>query len=288
MPPLRELAPQPTVSDSRTATLAPHLARVRPAERPVKPAPMTATSLASGRGGDALVGGVDKHVPETLRPALQIIKPRAGVRRVAGLYVLVTKRGDMYFLADCTVNIEPTSEDLAQIAICAAQTARRFNVEPRVAMLSFSNFGSTQHPLVEKVQRAVALVKQAEPALMIDGEMMADTAIVPEMIEQIYPFSTLRGGANVLVFPDLTSANTCYKLLHRIGGGETIGPILMGLSRPVHVIQRDTEVEEIVNIAAIAVVDSQEREGRAVSDLGESVARATHEEHTLPLEPSRR
>ena len=237
--------------------------------------------------GDALVGGVDKHVPETLRPALQVIKPRAGLHRVAGLYVLVTRRGDMYFLADCTVNIEPTAEDLAEIAICAAQTARRFNVEPRVAMLSFSNFGSTRHPLVEKVQRAVKLVKEAEPMLMIDGEMMADTAIVPEIIEETYPFSTLRGGANVLVFPDLTSANTCYKLLRRIGGGETIGPILMGMSRPVHVIQRDTEVEEIVSIVAIAVVDSQETEARMVAELEKSAAPAIREEHTLPLEHSR-
>ena len=236
---------------------------------------------------DALVGGVDKHVPDTLRPALQVIKPRPGLRRVAGLYVLVTRRGDMYFLADCTVNIEPTAEDLAQIAMCAAQTARRFNVEPRVAMLSFSNFGSTKHPLVEKVERAVQLVKEAEPTLMIDGEMMADTAIVPEIIEETYPFSTLRGGANVLIFPDLTSANTSYKLLRRIGGSETIGPILMGMSRPVHVIQRDTEVEEIVNIAAIAVVDSQETQAPVMAELKKSPAPVVREEQTLPLEPSR-
>jgi len=122
---------------------------------------------------------------------------------------------------------------------------------------------------------------------MIDGEMMADTAIVPEIIEETYPFSTLRGGANVLVFPDLTSANTCYKLLRRIGGGETIGPILMGMSRPVHVIQRDTEVEEIVSIVAIAVVDSQETEARMVAELEKSAAPAIREEHTLPLEHSR-
>jgi malate dehydrogenase (oxaloacetate-decarboxylating)(NADP+) len=207
---------------------------------------------------DALVGGVEKHFPDTIRPALQVIKPKAGLHRVSGLYVLVTRRGDMYFLADCTVNVEPSAADLAEIAICAAQTARRFNVTPRVAMLSFSNFGSTKHPLTEKVQRAVQLVKEADPLLMIDGEMMADTALAPEIIEETYPFSTLRGGANVLVFPDLTSANTSYKLLKRIGGAETIGPILMGMSKPVHVLQRDAEVEDIVNMAAIAVVDAQE------------------------------
>ena len=208
---------------------------------------------------DALVGGIDKHFPDTIRPALQVIKPRAGSQRVSGLYVLVTRRGDMYFLADCTVNIEPSAVDLAEIAICAAETAKRFNVTPRVAMLSFSNFGSTKHPYVEKVQRAVQLVREANASLMVDGEMMADTAVVPEIIEETYPFSRLRGGANVLIFPDLTSANTCYKLLRRIGGAETIGPILMGMSKPVHVLQRDAAVEEIVNMAAIAVVDAQER-----------------------------
>jgi malate dehydrogenase (oxaloacetate-decarboxylating)(NADP+) len=209
---------------------------------------------------DALVGGVTQHFPDTIRPALQVIKPRPGLHKVSGLYALVTKRGDMYFLGDCTVNIEPSAEDLAEIALCAAETARRFNVTPRVAMLSFSNFGSTPHPLTEKVQRAVKLVLDADPTLMIDGEMMADTAVVAGIVEETYPFSKLRGGANVLVFPDLTSANTCYKLLSLIGGAEKIGPILMGMSKPVHVLQRGCEVEEIVNIAAIAVVDAQEME----------------------------
>jgi malate dehydrogenase (oxaloacetate-decarboxylating)(NADP+) len=236
---------------------------------------------------DALVGGVDQHFPDTIRPALQVIKPRPGIHHVSGLYVLVTRRGDMYFLADCTVNIEPSAEDLAEIAICAAQTAKRFNVTPRVAMLSFSNFGSTKHPLAEKVQRAVELVRKADPTLMIDGEMMADTAVVPEIIEETYPFSELRGGANVLIFPDLTSANTCYKLLRRIGGAEAIGPILMGMSKPVHVLQRDTEVEEIVNIAAIAVVDAQETEARREHGAESPTKPPSREEHTLPLEPLR-
>jgi len=217
--------------------------------------------LQSG-DADALLAGVDQHFPDTLRPALQVIKPRPGLHRVSGLYVVVTRRGDMYFLADCTVNVEPSAEDLAEIAICAALNAKRFNVTPRVAMLSFSNFGSTRHPLTEKVQRAVRLVQAADPTLMVDGEMMADTAVTPEIIEETYPFSKLRGGANVLVFPDLTSANTCYKLLKRIGGAETIGPILMGMSKPVHVLQRGAEVEEIVNMAAYAVVHVQELEKR--------------------------
>lgn len=236
---------------------------------------------------DALVGGVDQHFPDTIRPALQVIKPRPELHRVSGLYVVVTRRGDMYFLADCTVNIEPSAEDLAEIAICAAQTARRFNVTPRVAMLSFSNFGSTKHPLTEKVRRAVRLAQQADPTLMIDGEMMADTAVAPEIIEGTYPFSKLRGGANVLIFPDLTSANTCYKLLRRIGGAETIGPILMGMSKPVHVLQRGAEVEEIVNMAAIAVVDAQETEGRLKGGTDASPKAPSLEEHALPVEALR-
>jgi malate dehydrogenase (oxaloacetate-decarboxylating)(NADP+) len=234
---------------------------------------------------DALVGGIDKHFPDTIRPALQIIKPRPELHRVSGLYVLVTRRGDMYFLADCSVNIEPTADDLAEIAICAARTAKRFNVTPRVAMLSFSNFGSTKHPLTEKVRRAVELVRQADPALTVDGEMMADTAVVPEIIEDTYPFSQLHGGANVLIFPDLTSANTCYKLLRRIGGLETIGPILMGMSKPVHVLQRDAEVDDIVNMAAIAVVDAQETETRIARPLEPVMQPVSGEEQTFPLEP---
>jgi len=207
---------------------------------------------------DALIGGLTQHYPDTIRPALQVISVREGLTKVSGLYLLISPKREIYFLADCTVNIEPTAEDLAEIAICTAEMARRFDVQPRVAMLSFSNFGSTRHPLSEKVRRATELVKAREPALMVDGEMQADTAVVPEVIEQDYPFSTLKGGANVLIFPDLEAGNIAYKLLNRIGGCEVVGPILMGMSKPVHVLQRGAEVNEIVNMAAIAVVDAQE------------------------------
>jgi malate dehydrogenase (oxaloacetate-decarboxylating)(NADP+) len=210
---------------------------------------------------DALVGGLTQHYPDTIRPALQVIETRQGQRKVSGVYAMITPKGDIYFLADATVNIEPTSEDLAEIAINTADLARRFDVEPRVALLSFSNFGSTRHPLAEKVRKAVELVRLREPGLMVDGEMQADTAVVAEIIEQTYPFSTLKGGANVLIFPNLEAGNIAYKLLARIGGAEPIGPILMGLSRPVHVLQRGAEVNDIVNIAAIAVVDAQEAGG---------------------------
>ncbi len=207
---------------------------------------------------DALIGGLTTHYPDTVRPALQVLAARPGLRKVSGLYVLITRRGDLYFLADTTVNIDPAAEDLAEIAITAAEMARRFDVEPRVAMLSFSNFGSTRHALCDKVRRATELVRQLAPGLMVDGEMQADTAVVPEIIDETYPFSRLKGGANVLIFPNLEAGNIAYKLLMRIGGCEAIGPILMGLSKPVHVLQRGSEVNEIVNMAAIAVVDAHQ------------------------------
>jgi malate dehydrogenase (oxaloacetate-decarboxylating)(NADP+) len=213
---------------------------------------------------DALISGLTHHYPDTIRPALQVIRIREGLRRVSGIYLLLTPRGEPYFLADATVNIDPSSEDLAEIAILAAETARRFDVEPRVAMLSFSNFGSTNHPLSKKVQRAVEIVKMREPSLMIDGEMQADTAVTPELLEKLYPFSSLKGGANVLVFPNLEAGNVAYKLLGKLGGAETIGPILMGLSKPVHVLQREAQVNDIVNMAAIAVVEAQEAARTAV------------------------
>jgi len=207
---------------------------------------------------DALLAGITQHYPDTIRPALQIIKVREGLHKVSALFTMVTKRGDLYFLADVAVNIEPTAEDLAEIALCSAQEARRFDVEPRIAMLSFSNFGSTKHPFCDKMRRAAELVRKADPTLAVEGEVMADTATVPELMQETYPFSKLHGGANVLIFPDLQSGNIAYKLLMRLGGAEAIGPILMGMSKPVHVLQRGAEVEEIVNIAAVAVVDAQE------------------------------
>jgi malate dehydrogenase (oxaloacetate-decarboxylating)(NADP+) len=206
---------------------------------------------------DALIAGLTQHYPDTIRPALQVIPLQEGRRRVAGMYMLIAPNRQVYFLADATVNIDPSSEDLAEIAILAASKARDFDIEPRVALLSFSNFGSARHPSSEKVRRAVEIVRSREPGLMVDGEMQADTAVVPEIIEATYPFSTLRGGANVLVFPDLEAGNIAYKLLMRIGGCEAIGPILMGFAKPVHVLQRGCSESDIVNVAAIAVLDAQ-------------------------------
>jgi malate dehydrogenase (oxaloacetate-decarboxylating)(NADP+) len=233
--------------------------------------PTTFGSLMVRLGdADALIGGLTTHYPDTIRPALQVIDIRPELKRVAGVYVLITPKSDIYFLADATVNIEPTSEDLAEIAIMAAEKARRFSQEPRVAMLSFSNFGSTRHPLADKVRRAVELVRQRAPGLMIDGEMQADTAVTPQIIDETYPFSTLKGGANVLVFPNLEAGNIAYKLLQRIGGAELVGPLLTGLSKPVHVLQRGSEVDDIVHVAAVAVVDAQEV-GKPYESLSKSL-----------------
>jgi malate dehydrogenase (oxaloacetate-decarboxylating)(NADP+) len=209
---------------------------------------------------DALIAGLTRHYPDTIRPALEVIPLREGFRKVSGVYLLLTTRGDLYFLADTTVNIEPSPEDLAEIALSTADLARRFNVEPRVALLSFSNFGSTRHPLADKVRHAVEILRQRAPDLLVDGEMQADTAVTPDILAGTYPFSPLQGGANVLIFPNLESGNIAYKLLSRLGGAEAIGPLLTGLSKPVHVLQRGAEVNDIVNLSAIAVVEAQEAE----------------------------
>ena len=211
---------------------------------------------------DALVAGVSQHYPETMRPALQIIGKGDGVSRVAGMHMMLV-RDKVYFFADTTVNIESTAEEMADIAICSAEVARRFHAKPQVAMLSFSNFGSVKHPFVEKVRRATEIVRERCPDLMVDGEMQADTAVSPEMVNEMYPFSSLKGEANVLIFPDLQSANVAFKLVKRLGGAEAIGPILMGMRKPVHLLQLGSEVKDIVYMTALAVVDAQENEKRA-------------------------
>jgi malate dehydrogenase (oxaloacetate-decarboxylating)(NADP+) len=224
---------------------------------------------------DALVSGVTQHFPDTIRPALQIVRMREGLHKVAGCYPLITRNGELLFLADTSVNIDPSAEDLVEIALCAAQEARRFDMVPRVAMLSFSSFGGTKHPFCDKVRKAVELLHKADPTLIVDGEIMADVAVSPEVLEQTYPFSSLKGGANVLIFPNLESANIAYKLLTTIGGAEILGPILMGMTRPVHLLARGAEVEEIVNVVAIAVVDARATElATAMPEIAESVAQA--------------
>ena len=181
---------------------------------------------------------------------------RTGVKKVSGAYILMFK-GREIVLADTTVNIDPTAEDLAEIAMLTSETARRFGIDPKVAMLSFSNFGSTHHPQQQKIRRAVEMIQERMPDLVVDGEMQADTAVVPSYTENDYPWSAIKGDANVLVFPDLDSANIAYKLLWRLGNAEAIGPILQGMARPVHVLQRGVDVNDIVSMAAVAVLDAQ-------------------------------
>ncbi len=208
---------------------------------------------------DGLISGLAQEYADTIRPALQTIGPRQGVKRVSGCYVLML--GDrVLFLADTTVNIDPTADELAEIALLVAAFARRFNIEPRVAMLSFSNFGSNPHPAARKVREAVAIAKSLAPDLEIEGEMQADTAVLPSILEDQYQWSDLQGPANVLICPELQSANIAYKLIWRLAGAEAIGPVLLGMARPVHVLQRGVEVADIVNMAALCVVDAQEVE----------------------------
>jgi len=213
--------------------------------------------LRTGRA-DAVVLGEEMNYPDAIGPALEVVGAEPGRRRVAGIYMLVFQQ-ETFFLADCTVNIDPDAEVLAEIASATAQFVWRLGIEPRVAMLSFSNFGSVRHPLADKARRAVELLHDREPQLQVDGEMQADTAVVEQILLRRYPFARLRSAANVLIFPGLDAANIAYKLLDRLGGAQEIGPILVGMARPVHVLQRGSDVSTIVNLSIIAAVDAQER-----------------------------
>jgi len=216
------------------------------------------------RQGDAdgLVAGTSISYPDVIRPALQVVGRDPRYSRVAGLYVMMPKSGGQYFLSDTTVNIDPTAEELSEIALMAAETAQRFGATPRVAMLSFSNFGDSKHPNAVKMRRATELVKSEHPQLIVDGEMHADVAVVSDMLTTFFPFSTLGDQpANVLIFPNIDAGNIAYKLLMRIGECEAIGPILMGMNKPVHVIQNSGQVQDIVNMVAITVTEAWDRSG---------------------------
>ena len=206
---------------------------------------------------DAFISGLTYEYPDVIRPSLQIHKVRAGAALAASVYIMIVD-DRVYLFADATVNIDPSAEDLADIAFLAANFAKKIELEPHVAFLSFSNFGSTPHPLSEKVAKAVKLVKDRNPDFPVDGEMQADTAVVPSILEERYPFSTVKD-ANVLVFPSLESANIAYKLLARLGHAKAIGPILLGMGAPVQVMQTGDEVADIVQIATVAVMDAMDR-----------------------------
>lgn len=208
---------------------------------------------------DGQVDGIDRDYADAIRPVLQVIPRRKGVSKVAGVYIMISKN-QIFFIADPTVNITPSSEDLAEIAILAAEMAEFFEVKPKVAMISFSNFGSTRHPEAERVKRAVRIARERNNDLIIDGEMRADVAVTGEILEKEYPFNCLGGPANVLVFPELTSANVAYKLLDHFGGARAVGPLLTGLSKPFNVLPRNMAMENVINVIAITVVQAQELE----------------------------
>src|SRR5467141_5468952 len=220
--------------------------------------------LRSPRAGRtvALVAGEKIDYPDAVRPALEVIGAEPGRKHVSGIYMMIFRQ-QTFFFADTTVNIEPDAETLAEIATATAKFVTRLGIEPRVAMLSFSNFGSVKHPAAAKVQQAVALLHERDPELQVDGEMQADTAVVERILTRVYPFAKLRGPANVLIFPDLNAANIAYKLLARLGDAQAIGPILVGMARPVHVLQRLSEVPDIVNMAVIAAIDALEHRRHA-------------------------
>ncbi|MEZ4752502.1 MAG: NADP-dependent malic enzyme [Bdellovibrionota bacterium] len=214
-------------------------------------------SMMVRRGdADGLLSGATQSYAETIRPFLHTVGARKGMK-ISGIYMMLFQER-ILFLADTTVNIEPTASDLADIAICAAEEATFIGIEPKVAMLSFSNFGSNNHPNAQKVREATQMVKLRRPDLMVDGEMQADTAVCPEIVDEVFPFCDIKGSANVLVFPDLQSANICYKLLQRVGGAEAIGPILVGMNKPINVLQRSASVDEIVNMAMFTVLEIQQ------------------------------
>lgn len=206
---------------------------------------------------DALISGLTRSYPDTIRPALQIIGKEPGVKKVAGLYILLTKRGPLFF-SDTTVNFNPTAEEIVEITELTARTVERFNIKPRIALVTYSNFGSAQGDDAEKMNRAVEILQQKHPDMIVDGEIQAHLAFNTELLQQNHPFSKLVGeGANTLIFPNLSAANIAYNLMSEAAGFDTIGPILLGIRRPVYVLQLGSSEREIVNMVAIAVVEAQ-------------------------------
>lgn len=206
---------------------------------------------------DGLISGANSPSSITLRPALQIIKTKERFHKVSGFFFMVLENRLLLF-ADCMVNIEPNSRELAEIAIDTAETAKRFGIEPRIAMLSFSTHGSAKHPSVDRVKEATDMVRAFRPDLVCEGEMQVDAALVKEVCLRKWPQARVCGDANILIFPDLDSANISYKLVERLAHAQAIGPILQGLQKPVNDLSRGCSVEDIVNLAAITSVESQE------------------------------
>ena len=234
------------------------LTRIEARSRMYQPSYFAGMMIRRG-DADAMVAGIESHYAELLRPALEVLGRAEGVGRVAAMYMVALRDKDLLFLADTAVNIDPDADALTDIALLTAGFVEKLGIEPRIAMLSFSNFGSARHPEAEKMRAAVDRVKALRPDLEVDGEMQADTAVNEEILREHYPFSTLTGAANVLIFPNLASANASYKLLAEIGGADVIGPILLGMKHPVHFLQRGSTVQDVVNLVTLASVDAQAR-----------------------------
>lgn len=219
---------------------------------------------------DAMISGLLKNYPDAIRPALQIIGKEDSVKKIAGMYIMITKKGPL-FLADTTVNLNPTAEELADITIMVAKEVNNFNITPRIAMLSYSNFGSSNSPEAQLVATATAIVKQRDPTLIVDGEMQASLAFNKEIIQDNYPFSELANQqVNTLIFPNLAAGNIAYNLLKDAGGADAIGPILLGLKKPVHVLQLGSSVRNILNMSLIAVIDAQMKSKNSVEAINKS------------------
>jgi malate dehydrogenase (oxaloacetate-decarboxylating)(NADP+) len=227
----------------------------------LKPIYFALSMLRSG-DADAVVAGLESNYPEIIRPSLEVVGVAEGVNRVAGLYMLAFPNRELLFFADTTVNIDPDAQTLADVALLSARFVRDLGISPRIAMISFSNFGSARHPEAVKTAEAVRLVRQRDPEIVIDGEMQADTAVDAAKLQEIYAFSHLKEPANVLIFSNLTAANAAYKLLDRLGGAEVIGPVLLGMARPVHILQRGSSAQDVLNLVTIATVDAQGRSGQ--------------------------
>jgi malate dehydrogenase (oxaloacetate-decarboxylating)(NADP+) len=208
---------------------------------------------------DAMISGLTRKYSQPITSALQCIGVQEGNTRVAGLYILMTKKGP-FFLADCTMNVEPTAEELVEITTLTAKTVKQFNFTPRIAMLSYSNFGSAPGDTPNKVAKAVSVLHRNFPGLIVDGDLQANFAVNNNLLKEQFPFSTLVDkNVNTLIFPNLASGNISYKLMQELGGAEAIGPILMGLKKPVHVLQLGSSVREIMNMITIAVIDAQNK-----------------------------
>tara|TARA_B100000029_G_scaffold139452_1_gene134583 strand:+ start:1013 stop:3322 length:2310 start_codon:yes stop_codon:yes gene_type:complete len=225
------------------------------AVRLLKSATYFAPMMVKVGDADGYLGGVSHHYPDIVKPCLHTIGPDPDSHRIVGMYMM-TVNGQLMFIGDATINIYPDSRTLAEIAVQTAKVARRFGVKPKVAMLSFSNFGTSPELRTDRIEEAISIARELDPDLIIDGPMQADTALVPDIQEE-YPFMAFEGAANVLICPNLASANIAYKLLQRIAGAEMTGPILEGLSKPAHVLQRGDSVREVVHMAAICAVDAQ-------------------------------